>query len=185
MMRPLLVGLLVLGVASLPRPTAASETSVPGQITLGGLEQLHPPVKLDHALHAEIAGDCASCHHQPFGEPEPCGSCHDEPVAAAAFVHELHWEVEDCTGCHHRPATTDLRCVSCHAIEPRPERLALIGLKGAYHGLCLRCHQVSGAGATCGPCHPSRTAPSTTTDPAADAPRTPAAPDAGPETLAR
>lgn len=134
----------------------ADEPGVPEQVSLGSLANLYRPVQLDHVAHVEIAGDCASCHHQPFGEPEPCSACHDEAVAESAFVHELHWEVEDCTGCHHRPATTDLRCVSCHAVEPDPQRLEVIGLKGAYHGLCLRCHGESGSDASCELCHPDR-----------------------------
>jgi hypothetical protein len=134
---------------------AAEEPPVPERVTLGALARLYPPVELDHALHVEATGDCASCHHRPFGEPAACGSCHDEPVKPSAFVHELHWEVEDCTGCHHRPATADLRCVSCHPVEPDPERLAVIGLKGAYHGLCLRCHGETGSDESCAICHPA------------------------------
>jgi hypothetical protein len=129
---------------------------VPDRLSLGSLSKLYPPVELDHAAHAEIAGDCASCHHQPFGEPAACASCHDEPVKASGFVHELHWEVENCTGCHHRPATTDLRCVSCHTVEPNPERLDLIGLMGAYHGLFLSCHQEPDSADSCRLCHPAR-----------------------------
>lgn len=141
-------GTLAFGLVD--RPT------VPDEVSLGAISNLYGPVRLDHVMHAEIAGDCASCHHQPFGEPEPCANCHEDPVKKSAFVHELHWEVEDCTGCHHRPATGDLRCVSCHAVEPDPQRLEVIGLKGAYHGLCLRCHGENGSDAACGLCHPDR-----------------------------
>ena len=133
---------------------AFENEQVPDHTTLDTLANLHPPVELDHAGHAEIAGDCASCHHQPFGDPVPCSSCHEDGVAPSAFVHEMHWEVEDCTGCHHLPATTDLRCVTCHPVEPDPDRLEVIGLKGAYHGLCLRCHGETGPDASCAPCHP-------------------------------
>jgi hypothetical protein len=128
---------------------------VPARITIGDLVTLYPPVELDHAAHAEITGDCASCHHQPFGEPAACTDCHEEPIRRSAFVHEQHWQVENCTGCHHRPSTTDLRCVSCHAIEPDPEHLDLIGLKGAYHGLCLSCHAEAEAADSCRFCHPA------------------------------
>jgi hypothetical protein len=131
-------------------------SAVPREVSLGTIANLYQPVRLDHAMHAEITGDCASCHHQPFGEPEPCTTCHDDPVKPSAFVHELHWQVEDCTGCHHRPATSDLRCGSCHAVEPDPKQLAVIGLKGAYHGLCLRCHGETGSDASCALCHPDR-----------------------------
>jgi hypothetical protein len=145
-----IVGVAALGFAWAEEPT------VPEKVQLGSLANLYPAVELDHAAHVEIAGDCVSCHHQPFGEPEPCASCHGDEAAPAAFVHELHWEVEDCTGCHHRSATGDLRCVSCHSIEPDPEQLAVIGLKGSYHGLCLRCHGDPGSDASCVLCHPGR-----------------------------
>lgn len=137
---------------------AADEPTVPERVTLGALANLYPPVEFEHTAHAEIAGDCASCHHQPFGEPAPCSTCHEDSVKPSAFVHELHWEVENCTGCHHRPATADLRCVSCHSIEPDPDSLEVIGLKGAYHGLCLRCHGETGLEVSCATCHPGRTA---------------------------
>jgi hypothetical protein len=146
--------LIIAGAAlvfsSSPGPT------FPNRVSLGTLANLYAPVELDHAAHAEIAGDCASCHHQPFGEPEPCASCHNDQVALSAFVHELHWQVEACTACHRRSAAGELRCVSCHSIEPDPERLEVIGLKGAYHGLCLRCHGETGSDESCSVCHPDR-----------------------------
>jgi hypothetical protein len=148
-----LAGIVTMAAAA---GVAGAEEPVPSHLTLRTLANLHPPVELDHAAHAEIAGDCASCHHQPFGEPEPCASCHVDPVKPSAFVHELHWEIEDCTGCHHRPATAELRCIACHPVEPDPSRLEVIGLKGAYHGLCLRCHGETGSDASCALCHPDR-----------------------------
>jgi hypothetical protein len=146
--------LAVLAVCAAVGYAAGGDGTVPDRVTLDVLANLYPPVELDHALHAEITGDCVSCHHQPFGEPAQCSDCHDDAVKPSAFVHELHWEIEDCTGCHHRPQTDDLRCVSCHSVEPDLERPAMIGLKGAYHGLCLRCHEVSGPDASCTVCHP-------------------------------
>ncbi len=130
------------------------ENPIPDRVTLATLANLFPAVAFDHAAHAQITADCASCHHQPFGEPAACTSCHEDEVEPSAFVHEMHWEVEDCTGCHHRPATVDLRCINCHPVEPDPNRLAVIGLKGAYHGLCLRCHGEVGSAASCAVCHP-------------------------------
>jgi hypothetical protein len=155
-MKRFMVGLGTIAVCAAVVCGAEYGSVVPEKITLGALANLHPAVEYDHATHAEIAGDCASCHHQPFGEPAPCATCHEDVVARSAFVHELHWQVEECTGCHHRPATTDLRCVSCHSIEPDPNRLEVIGLKGAYHGLCLRCHGETGSDASCALCHPDR-----------------------------
>jgi hypothetical protein len=151
------VACLALAVAAAAVALASSNgASVPEQVTLGAIANLYGPVELDHAAHAEITGDCASCHHQPFGEPVACSACHDDDVAPSAFVHELHMEVEDCTGCHHRPETADLRCGSCHPVEPDPDRLDVIGLKGAYHGLCLRCHGETGSDESCVVCHLDR-----------------------------
>ncbi len=94
--------------------------------------------------------------NQPFGETTPGADWHDDPVTPSAFVHDLHREIENCAGCHRRPATSDLRCVSCHPIEPRTDRLEVNGLKGAYHGLCLRCHGETGNDASCEVCHPGQ-----------------------------
>ncbi len=146
----------VLLVIALPLTAAGAGSPVPDRVAIGGLANLYQAVDFDHSLHVEAAGECTSCHHKPFGKPEPCATCHDEPVAPSAFVHELHWEVEDCTGCHHKQATGDLRCLSCHPAEPEPERLEVIGLKGAYHGLCLQCHGETASDASCGLCHTDR-----------------------------
>jgi hypothetical protein len=155
-MRRFIAGAAVCVLGAALTLAVAGEQIVPGEISLGSLANLYRPVQLDHAAHVAIVDDCAACHHQPFGEPESCDGCHQEPVPESAFVHELHWEVEDCTGCHHRPATADLRCASCHSIDPDPARIDVIGLKGAYHGLCLRCHGETGSDASCGLCHPDR-----------------------------
>jgi hypothetical protein len=155
-MRWPLPGLAAIALGGVVALAATDPKPVPEQIALGLLANLHQSVQLDHAAHVEIAGDCSSCHHRPFGEPKPCASCHDDQKNPSAFVHEVHWEVEDCIGCHHREATTDLRCVSCHTVEPDPGRLDVIGLKGAYHGLCMRCHGGTGSDTSCGLCHLDR-----------------------------
>jgi hypothetical protein len=154
--RSLSWGVVAILIGTLVGFASTDGGGVPEQVSIGTLANLYPPVQFDHAVHAEIEGDCAGCHHQLFGEPEACGTCHEESIKPSAFVHELHWEVEDCTGCHHRTATGDLRCVSCHAVEPDLDRLEVIGLKGAYHGLCLRCHLESDSNESCGLCHPVR-----------------------------
>jgi hypothetical protein len=130
--------------------------TLPAELSIDLIAKLYEPVRLDHAEHVEIEENCGSCHHRPFGEPEPCASCHEDSFEPSSFGHALHSEIGDCMGCHNREATSDLRCVSCHTVDPNPERLELIGLKGAYHGLCLRCHDETGPDASCGPCHPDR-----------------------------
>ncbi len=146
----------VVGIFLAALAAAAADYPVPDRLAIGALANLYQSVDFDHSLHVEAADDCTSCHHKPFGRPEPCSTCHEDSVAPSAFVHELHWEVEDCTGCHHKQATGDLRCISCHPIEPDHERLDVIGLKGAYHGLCFQCHGETGSDASCGLCHLDR-----------------------------
>ncbi len=155
-MRPDIGVLSVLLVCALVLPATAGEISVPDRVAIDELSNLYPAVDFDHSMHLEVEGECTGCHHKPFGNPAPCVSCHADPVAPSAFVHELHWEVEECTGCHQKQAAGDLRCVSCHAAGLDPQRLEVIGLKGAYHGLCLRCHGETASNASCGLCHPER-----------------------------
>jgi len=60
------------------------------------------------------------------------------------FSHGDHEELaEDCSSCHH------------HSDEPLAcGEKAGIGLKGAYHGLCIGCHKESESGPVgCTDCH--------------------------------
>ena len=77
-MKRFMVGLGTIAVCAAVVCGAEHGSVVPEKITLGALANLHPAVEYDHAAHAEIAGDCASCHHQPFGEPAPCATCHED-----------------------------------------------------------------------------------------------------------
>ncbi|MBC2715046.1 MAG: cytochrome C [Desulfobacteraceae bacterium] len=68
-----------------------------------------------------------------------------------------------CTGCHHfTPASvTPPKCASCHGKAPMPEPDGRPGLKGAYHGQCIGCHQEMGiekpVSTDCTSCHQLRT----------------------------
>ncbi len=68
-----------------------------------------------------------------------------------------------CAGCHHHsPASvTPPKCASCHGISPSPEPDGRPGLKGAYHGQCIRCHQEMGiekpVATDCVACHKAKT----------------------------
>ena len=75
------------------------------------------------------------------------------------FSHGDHEELaEDCSSCHHH-SDEPLACGECH--EPisvyhykGKERKAGIGLKGAYHGLCIGCHKENESGPVgCTDCH--------------------------------
>jgi hypothetical protein len=64
-----------------------------------------------------------------------------------------------CMGCHHNspPSLTPPRCVSCHNLNKEGAADGRPGLKGAYHGQCIGCHQqmkIEKPGATdCTECH--------------------------------
>ena len=64
-----------------------------------------------------------------------------------------------CMGCHHNsPASlTPPRCVSCHNLNKEGAADSRPGLKGAYHGQCIGCHQEMGiekpAATDCTECH--------------------------------
>ena len=68
-----------------------------------------------------------------------------------------------CTGCHHYSPTSVMppKCASCHGISPAPEPDGRPGLKGAYHGQCIRCHQEMGiekpVATDCVSCHKLQT----------------------------
>ena len=64
-----------------------------------------------------------------------------------------------CAGCHHHSpvSLTPPACASCHGLYPMAESGPRPGLKGAYHGQCIRCHQEMGiekpAATDCTACH--------------------------------
>ena len=68
-----------------------------------------------------------------------------------------------CAGCHHHSpvSLTPPACASCHGLHPLADSAAepdgRPGLKGAYHGQCIRCHQEMGiekpAATDCTACH--------------------------------
>jgi hypothetical protein len=78
----------------------------------------------------------------------------------AAFFHGD--AVTLCAGCHHNaPATlSPTGCASCHGEAFRNVMDARPGLKGAYHGQCIGCHQAMGieepAATDCVKCHKKR-----------------------------
>ena len=70
-----------------------------------------------------------------------------------------------CAGCHHHSplSLTPPRCASCHGLSATPDPDGRPGLKGAYHGQCIRCHQEMGiqkpAATDCAACHKPKTGP--------------------------
>ncbi len=74
------------------------------------------------------------------------------------FTHGAHVNyVGDCSQCHHF-SQEQVRCTTCHEVinvytYKGSKRGAGIGLKGAYHGLCLGCHKEMGGPIGCEDCH--------------------------------
>jgi hypothetical protein len=68
-----------------------------------------------------------------------------------------------CLGCHHNsPATIQPpKCAACHGEPFKVGQDGRPGLKGAYHGQCITCHQVMNiekpAATDCTECHKKRT----------------------------
>ncbi|MCG6911605.1 MAG: cytochrome C [Deltaproteobacteria bacterium] len=75
----------------------------------------------------------------------------------AAYFHKD--DLTLCAGCHHNaPATLQpSRCAACHGEAFKNDQDGRPGLKGAYHGQCMGCHQAMGieepAATDCTKCH--------------------------------
>lgn len=78
---------------------------------------------------------------------------------ASIFKHKLHAEMSafseaGCAACHHNNRTDEIQaCIACHEPSAQRENLAIIGLKGAYHGQCLNCHRSWNHENDCRKCH--------------------------------
>lgn len=75
----------------------------------------------------------------------------------AAYFHKN--DLTLCAGCHHNaPATLEPSgCAACHGEAFKSDQDGRPGLKGAYHGQCMGCHQAMGieepAATDCTKCH--------------------------------
>ena len=91
---------------------------IPETVTINVLFQKYIPVLFPHQSHAEMSGDCVTCHHHsPEGETLACKSCHsiklgikkdDVPSLKAAY----HLQ---CIECHRQQDVELSRCTFCHA----------------------------------------------------------------------
>jgi len=89
------------------------------------LSDRYEAVRFMHSKHAGVLEDCSICHHRiPRGE----GDTYGEPATMNLLRAK---KVE--------PAA----CSECHAEPFQPGNLHTPGLKGAYHQLCMDCHQES------------------------------------------
>jgi len=86
---------------------------------------LYEPVRFMHSKHANVLEDCAICHHRM---PREEGDKYGEPVSMAK-LRKMEKEPTSCSICHDHPFAA--------------KNLHTPGLKGAYHQLCMDCHQES------------------------------------------
>ncbi len=86
---------------------------------------IYEPVRFMHSKHANVLEDCSICHHRmPREEVDTYG----EPVSMAIL---------------RERQTEPVACSVCHAEPFNPKDPGTPGLKGAYHQLCMDCHQES------------------------------------------
>jgi DnaJ-class molecular chaperone len=94
------------------------DDGIPETVTIDVLSKKYLPVNFPHQSHAEMSGDCVTCHHHsPAGKTSACSKCHsikpslkkdDVPSLKAAY----HLQCIDC----HRQQDIELsRCAYCHA----------------------------------------------------------------------
>ena len=68
-----------------------------------------------------------------------------------------------CLGCHHKGPSAGAypKCAACHGMSLQTQQNGRPGLKGAYHGQCMTCHQRMGIekplSTDCKACHPKKT----------------------------
>ena len=86
---------------------------------------LYEPVRFMHGKHANVLADCTICHHR---RPREEGDRYGEP-ATMDLLRKFQEEPASCANCHGEPFD--------------PKNLHTPGLKGAYHQLCMDCHEQS------------------------------------------
>jgi octaheme c-type cytochrome (tetrathionate reductase family) len=85
----------------------------------------YEPVRFMHRKHANVLEDCSICHHRQADEKNDTTGI---PVTLALM---------------REKASTPSGCVDCHREPFVTGQLHIPGLKGAYHQLCMDCHQES------------------------------------------
>jgi len=87
------------------------------------LSDMYEPVRFMHSKHANVLQDCSICHHRM---PREEGDTYGQPVK----MEQLRMMQQVPVG-----------CAVCHDAPFNPKQLQVPGLKGAYHQLCMDCHQ--------------------------------------------
>jgi hypothetical protein len=129
----------------------------------------HIAIGLRDAYH----GLCIGCHKKISG-PVDCGGCHikkknfdtiylkalSKTYQPVRFSHGYHIGLaKNCPPCHHHnEAGGTPPCGSCHENTTiyrykGADRKTGLGLKAAYHGLCVGCHEKGKGPTACSACH--------------------------------
>ncbi len=130
-----------LGLAS-----AGLGKDMPETVKLNSLSQYYDGADFDHAMHLDVASDCAVCHHHTTGtavQEGNCAKCHSGGEMLAKVA---------CRDCHARePFSADYLLAKKQ--DSQRYHQDQLGLKGAYHQSCLGCHQQMGGPTGCQDCH--------------------------------
>jgi hypothetical protein len=100
----------------------AYPTDIPETITLDSLSTRYGPVEFSHGQHANIAGNCAKCHHHsPKGSTPACGECHESIVVYHYNAEKREPDLglkgayhRQCMGCHEKMESGPVGCTDCH-----------------------------------------------------------------------
>ena len=107
--------------------TLAYPTDIPETITLDILSKRYGPVEFSHRYHAEMADDCASCHHHSEkGATPACGECHEPIIVYHYKGSERETGIglkgayhRQCLGCHKEMESGPVGCTDCHEKEAK------------------------------------------------------------------
>jgi hypothetical protein len=111
------------------RPTAADAPKVRplNSPVINQYSDLYESVPFKHNKHLKVIkdNDCTVCHHR---QPRERGDRYGEPLKMTDLRRIQKLPVS-CSTCHERPFN--------------PRQIHVVGLKGAYHQLCMDCHRKS------------------------------------------
>ena len=118
--RPLaLAGNLIPSMADAPKVVILNSRVV------NKYSDLYEPVRFMHSKHANVLEDCSICHHRMPREDQ---DTYGEPVTMTIL---------------RKRQIEPVACSACHGDPFNPRDPGTPGLKGAYHQLCMDCHQES------------------------------------------
>jgi len=111
--------------ATVPSIADAPKLKVLNSPIISQWSDMYEPVRFMHAKHASVLGDCSICHHRL---PREEGDTYGQPINMAQM---------------REMKAVPVGCAVCHTLPFNSKQLQTPGLKGAYHQLCMDCHQES------------------------------------------